>query len=190
MRAIASSLGALLIALGGASPHWAHAEPRGGPVLVLGYADKLRNDLFLPGIGWRFRFGSGRRLGDWAGRAGIDLTFAVEPVISGIFGDETSVEVQVVPLVHLEPLWKPESGWRPYVEGGIGVIYTALEDLRLGSNVLFSDNVGLGLVLGPGDARRWSRVSVGYRYRHISHAGIFGEPNSGMNTHALVVTLD
>ena len=80
--------------------------------------------------------------------------------------------------------------WRPYFEGGIGIIYTAVENLRLGSNVLFSDNLGIGLSFGPEDGHRWSRVSIGYRYRHISHAGIFGETNTGMNTHSIVFTLD
>jgi hypothetical protein len=70
----------------------------------------------------------------------------------------------------------------PYLEGGIGLMYTGLDGLGLGSNILFSDNVGVGLRF-PGSA--WS---VGYRYRHISHAGLWADSNSGMNTHYLTVT--
>jgi len=167
------------------------AESRAGAaVLTLGYTAKFNKDLFLPGFGWRFRFGPGERLGGWAARARTDLSFALEPMIAGVFGDERSVEAQLVPLVHLEPSAMQLRRWRLYFEGGIGVIYTAIEDLRLGSNFLFSDNVGIGLSFGRTDAPRWSRLSIGYRFRHISHAGIFGEPNAGMETHALVLMLD
>ena len=159
-------------------------------MLSFGYTDKLRRDLYMPGLGWRWRFGAGQTLGGWAEQVGTDLTFAVEPMVTGIFGDKTSVEAQIVPFVHMEPVRMRSRAWRPYFEGGIGIIYTGLEHLRLGSNVLFSDNLGIGVSFGSEESRRWSRVSVGYRYRHISHAGIFGEPNSGMNTHGIVLTLD
>jgi len=172
-------------------PDQAHAGAlTNGPVLSFGYSDKLRHDLYLPGIGWRWSFGAGETLDGWAKHIGTDLTFAVEPMVAGIFGDKTSVEAQVVPFLHLEPAAMRERSWRPYFEGGVGIIYTGLEHLRLGSNVLFSDNLGVGVSFGLADGPRWSRLSIGYRYRHISHAGIFGEPNSGMNTHALVITFD
>jgi hypothetical protein len=56
--------------------------------------------------------------------------------------------------------------------------------------VLFSNNVGLGLSFTVPALGSWDRLSVGYRLRHISHAGIFGEPNSGLNSHYLTLTLE
>jgi len=173
------------------APTSAHAGAiASGPVLSFGYTDKLRRNLYLPGLGWRWQFGPGETLGGWGRRIGTDLTFAVEPMVAGIFGDKTSFEAQVVPFVHLVPSAMRDRQWRPYFEGGIGIIYTGLEDLRLGSHVLFSDNLGIGFTFGREDGPRWSRVSIGYRYRHISHAGLFGHTNTGMNTHAIVFTID
>ncbi len=174
---------------------WAPPSPAevvgSGPVAALGFSEKLGNDMVLASIGWRWRFAPGQRLRRWAAAAATDLSFAVEPMAAAIAGDKDSVEVQVVPLVHLEPNATIDRAWSPYLEAGVGVIYTALEGLRLGSNLLFSDNVGVGIALRTGeDGRRFSRILLGYRFRHISHAGIFGSPNSGMNTHYLTVTLE
>lgn len=181
---------ASVLALGGnISAEHAFAEVRAsGPLVALGFTDKLRNDLVIPTLAWRWQFGAGETIESWSKRAGVDVSVVVEPSMAGIFGDKDSFEAQLVPLLHIEAS-EPPRGWSPYLEGGIGVIYTALEGLRLGSNLLFSDNVGAGLCFDVPDLGPWDRMSIGYRFRHISHAGIFGSPNSGMNTHYLTIGL-
>jgi len=169
----------------------ARAEVRGsGPVLALGHAKKLRDEFVIPAFGWRWRLSPGATVQGWGEKVRTDLSFVVEPWIGGIFGDRTEIEAQVVPMLHVEPLAMRDERWTPYLEAGIGVLYTSLDELRLGSHFLFSDDAGLGLSFSLGEHGRWSRVSIGYRFRHMSHAGIFGQPNSGMNTHFLVVSLE
>jgi len=187
----AGVLAGLAPALLGLAPRPAAAQLlSNGPVVVLGFTNKLDQKLVHSNVGWRWELGGGETLTGWAQRASTKLSFVIEPSVGGIFGDESSFETQVVPMLRLEPLGMQDNEWLPYFEGGIGVIYTAIEDLRLGSNFLFSDNLGIGVSWRLSENPRWSRVNLGYRYRHISHAGIFGEPNSGMNTHALTVSFD
>ena len=153
-----------------------------GPVVAIGYSKKNSKDMAQPSLGWRWRFDAGAKVNGWFDRIGTDFTWLVEPMIGAILGDEDSVEFQVVPQLHFEPARMQDRAVVPYLEGGIGLMYTALNGLGLGSNILFSDNVGLGLRFPE---TGWS---VGYRYRHISHAGLWAESNSGMNTHYWTIT--
>jgi len=155
-----------------------------GPTVAFGYAHERKEDLFFPSVGWRWRFGFGESLEAWLARVGTDLTWYVEPMIAPVLGDEETVEVQVVPGVRFEPTDPWFGTWVPYLEGGIGLMYTGLDDLGLGSNILFSDNVGLGVTF------RESGWSLGYRYRHSSHAGIWAESNAGLDVHYLTLRYD
>jgi hypothetical protein len=186
----AAALVALTAAVPVAMPPARAETVASGPVFALGFTSKLRNDLVIPTLGWRWRLSPGATIAGWGERVGTDLSFVVEPTIGAIAGDKDSVEAQILPLLHVRPARMRDRAWSPYLEGGVGLIYTGLEGLRLGSNVLFSDDVGAGVWWRWSEASRWSRVGVGYRYRHISHAGIFGSPNSGMNTHYLTVTIE
>ncbi len=151
-----------------------------GPVLALGVSTEDEGDLVIPSLGWRWDFEPSQRLSVWAARVGSDLTFAVEPQLGIIAGDRDSFEIQVLPLFHLEPLSRRDKQLSPYFEGGIGLIYSDLRGFNLGSRVLFTDNLGVGARWGNG----WS---LGYRFRHISHAGIWADTNAGLNTHYLTL---
>jgi hypothetical protein len=167
----------------------AQAEVRAnGPLAAVGFAEKFNDDMVLPTLGWRWQLGPGATIEEWGKRIGADFSFIIEPSLAAVVGDKDSFETQIVPYFHAEPSAMREE-WSPYFEGGIGIIYTALEGLRLGSNVLFSNNVGAGVAFAVRKLGPWTRLSVGYRFRHISHAGIFGEPNSGLNTHYLTIGL-
>lgn len=152
-----------------------------GPVLAVGFSNESEGDLVHTGLGWRWEFEAGQRASRIAERIGTELNWVVEPQAAVLSNDRDGVEFQVLPMVQLTP-----RGWRdgavvPSLEAGIGLIYIDVSGFRLGSNVLFSDNIGLRLDLGNRhDPGRWS---VGYRFRHISHAGIWADTNSGMNTH-------
>jgi hypothetical protein len=184
IAAAAASLFALVVA----SP--AAAGPIGhGPVLLAGYSgdeDVSANpgDLGLVLVGWRWRWDGADCIDNFMGRGGIDFSWSVEPVAGGVFGDRDAFEASLVPLFRLAPL-----DWNiaPYFEAGIGIAYTTLRNYGLGSRVLFSDNAGIGVTFGSGEGRHWS---IGYRYRHLSHAGIFDDQNEGLNAHFLVVAFE
>ena len=155
-----------------------------GPTVAFGYARKSGEDFFFPSLGWRWRWGVCAALQDIMAKVGTDLSWYVEPLAAPVLGGQETVELQVVPGIRFEPLQPWFGGARPYLEGGIGLMYTGLDDIGLGSNILFSDNVGLGFTLGD------SGWSFGYRYRHSSHAGLWAETNSGLDVHYLTMRYD
>jgi hypothetical protein len=116
-----------------------------GPVVAVGFSEKLRNDMVLPTLGWRWQLRAGDTIEGWGKKIGADFSFVVEPSVAAIVGDKNSFEMQVVPFLHVEPESENERRWAPFFEAGIGIIYTAVEGLHLGSNVLFSDDVGVGI---------------------------------------------
>ena len=72
----------------------------------------------------------------------------------------------------------------PYVEAGIGahlLSRTSIGDNRMSTKFQFGDHIGLGYRFGAKAA--WE---VGYRYQHLSNAGI-KKPNDGINFHQLRV---
>lgn len=71
----------------------------------------------------------------------------------------------------------------PYAEIGVGfhgLSSTNITKLRqFSTNFQFGDHVGVGLRFGEG-----SKYDLGYRYQHLSNAGI-DTPNPGINFHQL-----
>ena len=161
-----------------------------GPVLAVGYspdedASGASQSLGFVSLGWRWRWDGADMIDDFLAKGHIDFSWGVEPLAGVVFGDAEAFEASVVPYVRLAPL-----GWEeivPYFEGGIGLAYTGLRNYGLGSRVQFSDNAGIGVAFGGGDGRRWS---VGYRFRHMSNADIWGDRNEGLNAHFLVITVE
>jgi hypothetical protein len=153
-----------------------------GPQSGVGFASKRQRDMVIPTAGWRATLHPGERLDGWAKRFGTLLRFPVEAAFGVVTGDEDEVEFQVVPMMRLAPTCMSEGRVMPFLEGGIGLMYTGLDNLGLGSNILFSDNLAVGLSLRL--PSRWTsrRLSVSYRYRHASHAGLWAESNSGLDT--------
>ena len=135
--------------------------------------------------GWRWRLSGPSGLDATMRGAGIDASLVVEPLVGIGAGDRSYFEMQAVPMFRAEP--ERKSGWRPYIEAGVGLVYIDVTGFDLGSNVLFSDQFGIGFS-GPAVAGR--RVGVGYRIRHISHAGLWADNNSGLNTHFLSLTVE
>ncbi len=155
-----------------------------GPTVAFGYARKSGEDFYFPSLGWRWRWGFCDAVDRILAKVGTDLSWYVEPMVAPVFGGQDTIEVQVVPALRFEAV-EPWLGTAvPYLEGGIGLMYTGLDDIGLGSNILFSDNVGLGFTL------RNSGWSFGYRYRHSSHAGLWAETNSGLDAHYITVRYD
>ncbi|MGF6767914.1 lipid A 3-O-deacylase [Paraburkholderia sp. GAS199] len=72
------------------------------------------------------------------------------------------------------------SGWiRPYIEAGVGVRLLShvreTNDRTFSSSFQFADMVGVGAVLGERQS-----YAVGFRFQHLSNAGI-EHPNPGIN---------
>lgn len=71
----------------------------------------------------------------------------------------------------------------PYVELGVGMHLLSATSLspqrQFGTSFQFGDHVGAGLRFGSK-----GKYDLGYRYQHISNAGIKG-PNQGVNFHEL-----
>jgi len=71
----------------------------------------------------------------------------------------------------------------PYLEAGIGVHFlshTSVSTQRqFGSSFQFGDHIGVGFRFGPRAA-----FDLGYRFQHLSNAGI-KQPNNGINFHQI-----
>jgi lipid A 3-O-deacylase len=74
-------------------------------------------------------------------------------------------------------------GMSPYIEAAIGVHLLSATSVsterKFGSSFQFGDHVGLGLRFGDK-----GQFDIGYRYQHLSNAGIKA-PNQGINFHQL-----
>ena len=121
---------------------------------------------------------------------GTELSFPIEALFGVITGDEDEIEFQVVPMLRFEPLKLQDAVVTPFLEGGIGLSYTGLHDLGLGSNILFSDNLAIGVSFPLLEGLPWKRWSISYRFRHQSHAGLWAESNSGLNTQYVVLSFE
>lgn len=161
-----------------------------GPVIAFAYSEVKDFQYFIPSLGWRARFTPPERLGNWMNGLGTDLSFVVEGLGGIVTGDDDTFEVQLLPLARFEPRGTPDRSWLPFLELGIGILYTGLEDIGLGDNFLFSSNAGAGISLRIPQPFPFKRIGVGYRFRHASHAGLFGEKNVGSNSHYLTLTFD
>ena len=75
------------------------------------------------------------------------------------------------------------SGLSPYAELAVGFHFLSTTSVgterRFGSSFQFGDHIGAGVRFGDK-----GRYDIGYRYQHLSNAGI-KEPNQGINFHLL-----
>jgi hypothetical protein len=90
-------------------------------------------------------------------------------------------DVGVTPVLRLQP--NNLAGTSVYAELGVGVHLLSRTSVspqrQFGSAFQFGDHVGAGLRFGEK-----GQYDIGYRYQHLSNAGIKG-PNQGINYHQL-----
>ena len=67
----------------------------------------------------------------------------------------------------------------PYIEGGVGVMYTDLRGYRLGSHFQFLSQGGAGLSYFLTDN---TALNLSWRFRHISNASLYDD-NRGFNSY-------
>lgn len=93
-------------------------------------------------------------------------------------GAKTLAEAAVTPVFRLSRADR-KSG--PYVEAGIGAHLTSAQRINrhreFGGHFNFGTHVGFGVLFGDD-----GRYDLGYRFQHVSNAGI-SSPNDGINFH-------
>ncbi len=112
--------------------------------------------------GWLFRLQAEANLGFWDSRSGTNR--------------QNLTEFGLTPIFRVE---KRGAYFVPYLEAGVGLrllTHTSTSDQHNFSTAFqFGDMVGLGVGFGKNAA-----TEVGFRFQHISNAGI-KEPNPGTN---------
>jgi len=71
----------------------------------------------------------------------------------------------------------------PYIEGGFGIIYTTQHTREQSTQYNFLSQVGVGLQFFLNEKYA---LTGGYRYRHMSNAGI-DSPNRGIDHHFVLL---
>jgi lipid A 3-O-deacylase len=66
----------------------------------------------------------------------------------------------------------------PYIEGGLGLLYTDLRGYHLGGHFSFMENVGVGATYF---LNNHLALNVGWRFRHISNANLYAD-NAGLES--------
>jgi len=164
----------------------AAAESLGSaPVVALGYSDANTNnqELLTLMLGWRFLYDAGDRINGLLRDTRWRGSLVVEPSVNLVGGDQDTFEMKVLPMLRLERTNDRLPDF--YIEGGIGLIYSEIRRIRLGSQILFNDSIGFGWSFPTAGGRLWS---IGYRFRHISHAKLWARSNRGLQTSFLTVT--
>lgn len=138
-----------------------------------GYRDNLQFVSLLP----RISFFLPKVVDEPLAAYHLQAEFIIEPIASYITNNTDTFEAGVNPLFFS---LRYDRGQRlvPFVEGGEGVLYTDLRGERLGTRFQFSSQAGFGL---HWFIDRTTALTVSYRLRHISNAGI-SSVNTGLNT--------
>lgn len=117
----------------------------------------------------------------WFAQYGIRALWLVEPWVAYVrdangIHQTDSFEIGVTALAARFVFG--DGPWRPFVEGGEGIVYTDLRKQDLGSRVQFTSQFGAGLEyeIRPGMA-----IGLQGRFRHMSNAGM-ASSNPGINT--------
>lgn len=96
---------------------------------------------------------------------------------SSVGNNQTVTDIGITPVFRFEQ--QQPDGMAPYLEGAIGfhLISPAFiyANRKFGSSFQFGDHVGFGVRFGERQ-----QFDLGYRYQHLSNAGI-KKPNQGIN---------
>ena len=101
----------------------------------------------------------------------------VEPLMNVVINPDTNAEVGCSFLLKYSD--HITSRIAPYIEGGFGIIYTTQHTREQSTQYNFLSQVGVGLQFFLNEK---FALTGGYRFRHLSNAGI-DHPNRGINHH-------
>ena len=105
------------------------------------------------------------------------FSFVVEPLMNVVINPDTNAEVGCSGFLKYSQ--KVTSRIAPYIEGGVGMIYTTQHTHEQGTQYNFITQAGVGLQFFL--THKWA-LTGGYRFRHLSNAGLDGD-NEGINHH-------
>ncbi|MFM8409474.1 MAG: acyloxyacyl hydrolase [Alphaproteobacteria bacterium] len=129
---------------------------------------------FYGQVGWSFPDWLDKPLLRWH----LDFQYVLEAWAGGTHSPYTSAfEIGVNPI-SLRLAWDRGQQFVPYLQGGLGVMYTSLQGVRTGGPFEFDELFGIGIEAFV--TKRFA-LTVEYRYRHMSNAGIY-EDNRGLDT--------
>jgi len=111
------------------------------------------------------------------------LELITEPILNVVISPDANTELGFSLLLNYSD--KITSRIAPYIEGGLGVVYTTQHTHEQGTQYNFLTQVGAGLQFFLNDT---FALKGGYRFRHMSNAGI-DDDNSGINHHFVLVGL-
>jgi hypothetical protein len=118
-------------------------------------------------------------VGDWCLGGYFEISGSYWKGGEGDSGNKSLGEIGLTPVFRFQTA-SAIYGVLPYLEAGIGIhgmTRNELEDKDFGTEFTFGDHGGIGIRFGDR-----GRFELGYRYQHLSNAGI-EEPNDGINFH-------
>ncbi|MFN2267122.1 MAG: acyloxyacyl hydrolase [Desulfonatronovibrio sp.] len=114
----------------------------------------------------------------WPHRAPEQLRFKLEGSLGGTSRSDSDFMASAgfLALYYLDSL--SSSFFRPYIEGGAGLIFTEYKVKGQGSRLNFNPQVGLGMEITPASG---FSLWMSMRLHHLSNAGI-NKDNRGVNS--------
>ena len=104
------------------------------------------------------------------------VSLAIEGIVMYDFEPHSGVAGGLTPLLHYEFFRKGRL--IPYVEAGVGVIFTDLDLDQQDDGLNFTPQAGLGIRY---ELSERTEFIVGWRFHHISNAGL-RDPNTGLDS--------
>jgi hypothetical protein len=105
------------------------------------------------------------------------FSFVLEPLMNVVINPDTNAEVGCSGFLKYSQ--KVTARIAPYIEGGVGMLYTTQHTHEQGTQYNFITQGGAGLQFFLTDK---CALTGGYRFRHLSNAGLDGD-NEGIDHH-------
>ncbi len=116
----------------------------------------------------------------WFHNAPKNLRFKVEAALGGAYlkndGVRLIANIEMLAMYYMESL--ATKNFTPYIEGGIGVIYTDYRVKDQAYRFNFNPQAGIGLEFNRKDDENWF---ISLRVHHLSNGGL-NDSNSGQNS--------
>ena len=104
-----------------------------------------------------------------------------EPIMNVVINPDVNAEVGASLLLRYSD--KITSRIAPFIEGGVGVVYTTQHTHEQGTQYNFLPQIGAGIQCF---LNKSFALTGGYRFRHMSNAGL-DDDNSGIDHHFVLV---
>lgn len=119
----------------------------------------------------------------WPHRAPEPLRFKVEAQAGASVRDDIRTIASINMYAHYYLNRLTAGAWRPYVDAGIGLIYTDFQVEGQGLRINFNPQFGIGTEYTVSSGTIWF---AGFRAHHISNGGL-DDDNRGINSLALTL---